>query len=163
LNWPSCSLREAARTGEAWYDAEPYRRIGEIHRQRGEVTAARRSFAEALRVARGQSAKLWELHTATSFARMLRDHGEAEAAHSQLAPVYAWFSEGFDTAPLLQARALLDDLETRWRSRGRLRYGVDRLHAILRSAARLLLPQAAGFRSQRGRPFLLLRRASGRG
>jgi predicted ATPase len=107
------SLRETKRTGEAWYDAELHRRIGEIHCQRGEVGAARGAFAEALRIARSQSAKLWELRAATSLARMLRDHGEAEAAHAQLAPVYAWFSEGFDTAPLRQARAMLDDLETR--------------------------------------------------
>jgi predicted ATPase len=72
-----------------------------------------RSFAEALYVARDQGAKLWELRAATSLARMLRDRGEAEAAHAQLAPIYAWFSEGFDTAPLRQARALLNDLETR--------------------------------------------------
>jgi class 3 adenylate cyclase/tetratricopeptide (TPR) repeat protein len=107
------SLRETMRTGERWYDAELHRRIGEIHRQRGEVGPARRSFGEALRIARGQSAKLWELRAATSLARMLRDCGNTEAAHAQLAPVYAWFSEGFDTVPLRQARALLDDLETR--------------------------------------------------
>jgi predicted ATPase len=106
-------LLETERTGEGWYDAELHRRIGEIHRQRGEIGAARRSFGHALRVARGQSAKLWELRAATSLARMLRDRGETEAAHAQLAPVYAWLSEGFDTAPLRQARALLDDLETR--------------------------------------------------
>jgi tetratricopeptide (TPR) repeat protein len=105
------SLRESKRTGEGWYDAELHRRIGEIHCQRGEIGAARRSFAEALRTARGQSAKLWELRAATSLARMLRDHGEAEAAHAQLAPVYAWFSEGLDTTPLRQAKALVDDLE----------------------------------------------------
>jgi predicted ATPase len=65
----------------------------------------------ALRIARSQSARLWELRAATSLARMLRDRGEFEAAHAQLGPVYAWFSEGFDAAPLRQARALLDDLE----------------------------------------------------
>jgi class 3 adenylate cyclase/tetratricopeptide (TPR) repeat protein len=105
------SLRETGRTGEGWYDAELHRRIGEIHQQRGEVGAARRSFGDALRIARSQSARLWELRAATSFARMLRGRGQVEAAHAQLAPVFAWFSEGFDTAPLRQAKALLDDLD----------------------------------------------------
>jgi class 3 adenylate cyclase/tetratricopeptide (TPR) repeat protein len=102
------SLRDTRQTGAKWYDAELHRRIGEIHCQRGEINAAQRSFGDALRIALSQGAKLWEIRAATSLARMLRDRGEVEAAHAQLAPVYAWFSEGFDTAPLREARALLE-------------------------------------------------------
>jgi predicted ATPase len=102
------SLRDTKQTGAKWYDAELHRRIGEIYCQSGEMGAAQRSFGNALRIARSQGAKLWELRAVTSLARMLCDRGEVEAAHAQLAPVYAWFSEGFDTAPLQEARALLE-------------------------------------------------------
>ncbi len=54
---------------------------------------------------------MWELKAATSYARLLRDRGESEQAHSLLAPIYTWFSEDFDTAPVRRARVLLDELE----------------------------------------------------
>jgi len=105
-------LEKTAQTGELWYVAELHRRIGEAHRQLGSDADAARSFEEALAVARDQSAKLWELQAATSYARMLRDQGQPGEARAVLGPVYAWFTEGFDTVPLRAAKALLDELRT---------------------------------------------------
>jgi predicted ATPase len=104
------ALAEAESTGEAWYQAELHRHIGETHFNRGDRDAARRSFDRALGVARVQRAKLWELQAATSYARLLRDKGNSAQARELLGPVYAWFTEGFDTVPLRQAKALLDAL-----------------------------------------------------
>jgi predicted ATPase len=61
-------------------------------------------------VARQQEAKFWELRAAMSMARLWRDQGKREEARDLLAPVYGWFTEGFDTLDLKEARALLDDL-----------------------------------------------------
>jgi predicted ATPase len=104
-------LERVSQSGELWYVAELHRRIGEVHRQCGRSEAARRSFEQALAVAREQSAKLWELQAATGYAQLLRDEGKPAEAHTLLAPVYAWFTEGFDTVPLRAARAMLDELE----------------------------------------------------
>jgi predicted ATPase len=71
---------------------------------------ARIAFEEALRVARRQQAKSHELRTATSLARLLGEQGRRAEAHELLAPVYGWFTEGFDTADLKQAKALLGEL-----------------------------------------------------
>ncbi len=98
-------------SGELWFAAELHRRCGDALWRRGDDAAARRCFEQALDVARGQGAKLWELQAATSYARMLRDQGKPAEAAALLAPVYAWFNEGFDTMPLRQARALLDELD----------------------------------------------------
>jgi predicted ATPase len=104
-------LAKTAQTGELWYVAELHRRIGEVHRQCARNETARQAFEQALAVARQQSARLWELQAATSYARLLRDEGKPAPAHALLAPVYAWFTEGFDTVPLRTARAMLDELE----------------------------------------------------
>jgi predicted ATPase len=69
-------------------------------------------FDRALAVARRQQAKSWELVAAMSMARLWRDQGKRQQAHSLLEPVYNWFTEGFDTLDLKQAKALLDDLAT---------------------------------------------------
>ena len=66
--------------------------------------------SRALAVARDQGARLWELRAATSLARLWRDQGKRAEAHDLLAPVYGWFTEGFDTADLKDAKALLDEL-----------------------------------------------------
>jgi predicted ATPase len=73
-------------------------------------TAAEASYQKALVVARQQSAKLWELRAATSLARLWRDQGKRTEARDLLAPVYNWFTEGFDTPVLQDAKALLDEL-----------------------------------------------------
>jgi predicted ATPase len=105
------ALEETERTGEKCYDAELHRGIAEAHCQYGDIQAAEQSFRQALTVARDQGARLWELNAATSYARLLLDQDEPEQAHALLAPIYNWFSEGFDTVPLRRARALLDELE----------------------------------------------------
>jgi predicted ATPase len=71
---------------------------------------AEESFCNALEIARRQSAKLWELRAATSLARLWRDQGKCTEAHELLASVYGWFTEGFDTPVLQEAKALLDQL-----------------------------------------------------
>ena len=89
-----------------------------MHRLRGtlllsmhEHTAAENSFLEALAVAQRQSAKFWELRAAMSMARLWRDQGKRRQAHDLLAPVYGWFTEGFDTLDLKEAKALLEQLK----------------------------------------------------
>ena len=67
-------------------------------------------FERALAVAREQQAKSWELRAAMSMARLWRDQGKRDEARELLAPVYGWFTEGFDTLDLKQAKALLDEL-----------------------------------------------------
>ncbi len=96
------------RTGEKWYAAEIHRRMGDAHRQRGGDDAAARCFEKALIVARCQSAKLWELQAATSYAHLLADRGTPSEGRARLARVYDWFTEGFDTVPLHAARMALD-------------------------------------------------------
>ena len=67
-------------------------------------------YRKALSIAREQEAKLWELRAAASIARLRRDQGRRAEAHDLLAPVYGWFTEGFDTADLKDAKRLLDGL-----------------------------------------------------
>ena len=67
-------------------------------------------FNHALEVSRQQQAKSWELRAAMSLARLWREHGKRNEARELLAPVYGWFTEGFDTLDLKQAKALLDEL-----------------------------------------------------
>ena len=71
---------------------------------------AEEHFAHALAVARQQEAKSWELRASMSFARLWRSQGKSQQARELLAPVYGWFSEGFDTLDLKEAKALLDEL-----------------------------------------------------
>jgi predicted ATPase len=95
------------------------RREAEIHRLRGELLLAlpgppwgeaEGCFAHALAVGREQNAKMWELRAATSLARLWARQGRRLEAHDLLAPIYGWFTEGFDTADLKDAKALLDEL-----------------------------------------------------
>ena len=69
-------------------------------------------FETALAIARRQQAKSWELRAAISCAQLMRDQGQVGKAHELLAPVYAWFTEGFGTKDLKEAKALLEELET---------------------------------------------------
>jgi len=68
-------------------------------------------YRGALRIAQGQEAKLWELRAAVSLARLRRDQGRHAEAYDLLAPVYGWFTEGFDTPDLKDAKALLEALD----------------------------------------------------
>ena len=99
-------------TKENWYEAEINRVAGEIALLSPEpdVTKAEAYFARALEVARQQQAKSWELRAAMSMARLWRDQGKRREARDLLAPVCGWFTEGFETLDLREARALLDDL-----------------------------------------------------
>ena len=85
---------------------------GEItfcHQDR-DAAKAEAYFERALAIARQQQAKSWELRAAMSLARLWRDQGKVQQARELLAPVYGWFTEGFDTRDLKEAKALLDAL-----------------------------------------------------
>jgi predicted ATPase len=106
------ALTVAATTKERWYEAEINRVAGEIALQAPErdATKAEAYFERALEISRKQQAKSWELRAATSMARLWRDQGKRDEARDLLAPVYGWFTEGFDTLDLKEAKALLDEL-----------------------------------------------------
>jgi predicted ATPase len=99
-------------TRETWYEAEVYRAAGEIARKSPEPDTAKAQtyFERALAVARQQQARSWELRAAMSLAHLWRDQGKVQQAHELLAPVYGWFTEGFDTRDLRDAKALLAEL-----------------------------------------------------
>jgi predicted ATPase len=103
-------LRIVERTGERWFAAELNRHKGQLLQQQGHTEAAEELYCEALRIAQEQEAKLWELRAAVSLARLWRDQGRRAEARDLLAPVYGWFTEGFDTPDLKEAKALLDEL-----------------------------------------------------
>ena len=97
---------------ERWFEAEVHRIAGEIALKSPAPDAAKAEayFERALAVARKQQAKSWELRAATSMARLWRDQGKLQQARELLAPVYGWFTEGFDTLDLKEAKALLEEL-----------------------------------------------------
>jgi predicted ATPase len=97
---------------ETWCESEVHRTAGEVALIVPEPDAAKAEtyFERALAVARGQQAKSWELRAAMSMARLWRDQGKGQQAHDLLAPVYGWFTEGFNTLDLKQAKALLEEL-----------------------------------------------------
>jgi len=107
------ATRAVETTKETMFEAEVYRVAGEIAFQWPERDAARAQayFERALVVARAQRSKSWELRAATSMARLWRDQGKPLQARELLAPVYGWFTEGFDTLDLKEAKALLGTLE----------------------------------------------------
>jgi predicted ATPase len=76
----------------------------------GKRAEAEAALERALTVARCQQARMWELRASTSLARLWRDQGKRTEAHDLLAPIYGWFTEGFDTPDLKEAKALLEDL-----------------------------------------------------
>ena len=102
----------AELSGERWFDAEIYRIAGEIELSSSERKGpdAQCCFEQALDVARAQHARSLELRAATSLARLWRDQDKRAEAHDLLAPVYGWFTEGFDTLDLMEAKALLAEL-----------------------------------------------------
>ena len=100
------------KTKEKWWEAEIDRVAGEIVQLSPEPDAAKAEayFERALSVAGQQQAKSWELRSAMSLARLWRDQGKVQQARELLAPVYGWFTEGFDTRDLKEAKALLEEL-----------------------------------------------------
>jgi predicted ATPase len=99
-------------TNERWCEAEIARVVGEVTLvgPKQDSAEAQNHFERALAVARQQQAKSWELRAAMSLARLWRDQGKVQHARELLAPVYGWFTEGFDTRDLKEAKALLDEL-----------------------------------------------------
>ncbi len=104
------ALQIAENTGERWFAAELNRLKGQLLLRQGQSEAAEELYREALSIARQQEAKLWELRAAASLARLRRDQGRRAEARDLLAPVYGWFTEGFGTPDLKEAKALLVEL-----------------------------------------------------
>ena len=108
------AMDKVERSREKWGEAEVNRIAGEIALKSlaPDTEKAEKHFGRALAVARQQQAKSWELRAAMSMARLWRDQGKLQQARELLAPVYGWFTEGFDTLDLKDAKALLDELAT---------------------------------------------------
>jgi predicted ATPase len=106
------AIDKVERSKEKWCEAEVHRIAGEIALKSPEqdVAKAEAYFDRALAVSRQQQAKSWELRASMSMARLWRDQGKRDEARELLAPVYGWFTEGFDTRDLKEANALLDGL-----------------------------------------------------
>ena len=103
------ALTAAETTKEKWCEAEIHRTAGEIALMSPEPDAAKAQahFERAIAIARAQKAKSWELRAAASLARLWRDQGKRHQARDLLAPVYGWFTEGFDTLDLKEAEMAL--------------------------------------------------------
>jgi predicted ATPase len=100
------------RTGERYWEAEIYRLKGELLLDSNGRSEAETCFRHAIDIAHRQSAKSLELRAVTSLSRLLQKQGKKEEARQILADIYGWFSEGFDTADLKDAKALLEELST---------------------------------------------------
>jgi predicted ATPase len=100
------------RTGQRWHAAEVHRLKGELllTQDASNTVEAQSCFERAIEIARNQSAKSWELRATTSLARLLNKQGRRDEARAMLAEIYGWFTEGFDTADLKEAKTLLDEL-----------------------------------------------------
>jgi predicted ATPase len=107
-------LAEAAQiietTDERCDEAELHRLRGDLLNAIGDSSAAEHSYQHALAITKRQNAKLFELRAATSLARLWRDQRKCTAACNLLSPIYNWFTEGFDTPVLQDAKALLDQV-----------------------------------------------------
>ena len=106
------ALMAVETSGERWCEPESRRIAGEIELLSPErdATKAQAHFKRALEIARAQQARSWELRAAARLARRWRDQGRRAEARQVLAPVYGWFTEGFDTLDLKEAKALLEEL-----------------------------------------------------
>ena len=106
------AITAAESTKERWFEVEIHRIAGELALMSPsrDTVKAGAYFQRALTIARKQKAKSWELRAAMSMARLWRDQGKRQQADDLLSPVYDWFTEGFDTLDLKEAKALLDEL-----------------------------------------------------
>jgi predicted ATPase len=113
------ALALSTRNGEGQWAAESYRLKGELLLRHASApyAEAETCFCQALALARRQQVKVLELRAATSLARLWQQHGKQDEARALLAPLYSWFTEGFDTAALQEAKALLEALAW-WTGRG---------------------------------------------
>jgi predicted ATPase len=107
-------IAEAAKAtelrGDRWFEAEIHRIRGELLMSRRDRQEAEACYQRAMAVARRQSARLFELRAANSLARLWRDQGQLDKARKLLAPIYEWFTDGFDLADLTDARTLMEEL-----------------------------------------------------
>jgi predicted ATPase len=110
LNLLREALELAERTDERRYEAELYRLRGQVLLAEGDADGAEPWISRALTKAQVQSAKLWELRAACSLARLRSEQGRRAQAREILAPIYDWFTEGFETIDLKEAKALLNEL-----------------------------------------------------
>ena len=104
------ALDVGEQTRERWWESRIHHLRGQALLHSGDADSAAASLQAAIQIARAQDAKSWELRAATSLARLWAEQGRHNDAHDLLAPVYDWFTEGFDTPDLQDAKALLDDL-----------------------------------------------------
>ena len=106
------ALETVSTTGERWVEAELYHTQGDLllRRSPADERQAETCFHQALAIARHQQAKSWELRAATSLARLWHHQGKRAEARSLLAPVFNWFTEGFDTFDLQSAKVFLEEL-----------------------------------------------------
>ncbi|MBV8095684.1 MAG: hypothetical protein JO110_21140 [Acetobacteraceae bacterium] len=101
-------LRELVRLFSAEHSRAGSNNLGWLAGSQSQEVEA--CYLQALTIARGQGARLWELRAATGLARLWHDEGKVTEARDLLAPIYGWFTEGFDTPDLKEAKALLDEL-----------------------------------------------------
>jgi predicted ATPase len=107
------AITAAETRKERWFEVEIHRTAGELAliSPNRDAVKAQAYFKRALDVARQQQAKSWELRAAMSLARLWRDQGKVQQARELLTPVYGWFTEGFDTCDLKDAKALLEEFQ----------------------------------------------------
>ena len=106
------TFEQIDRTDERWWEAELHRLKGQLllDSDAAKSAEAEACFLKAIDVAQSQNAKSWELRAATSLARLWQGQGKTDTARDLLKPVHDWFTEGFDTADLKDAKAVLDEL-----------------------------------------------------
>jgi predicted ATPase len=110
LNYLTEAEQIIETANDRYHEAELHRVRGDLLHTIDDLTGAECSYQQAIAVAKRQSAKLFELRTSTGLARLWRDQGRRTQARDLLAPVYGWFTEGFDTRDLKEAKALLEEL-----------------------------------------------------
>jgi adenylate cyclase len=108
----SYGLASGEKTGQTYFEARLHHLKGELllMKNSSNTEGAESCFRTAVEVARRQGAKLFELSATTSLARLLAQHGRRDEARAMLAEIYNWFTEGFDTRDLKEAKALLNEL-----------------------------------------------------
>ena len=106
------ALERSCRTAERWVEPELYRRRAQLRlaAPSRDLAGAARDIERALETARAMQARVWELRATTELACLWAEQRERQKAHDLLAPIYGWFTEGFDTADLQDAKGLLDEL-----------------------------------------------------
>src|SRR5580704_10117625 len=110
LDVVSDALHQTEKSGERQFAAELHRIAGTALMTQGKSVEAESSFRRAIEIARTQTARMWELRATKNLADLLAKRGERDEARTMLAEIYGWFTEGFDTADLKDAKALLDQL-----------------------------------------------------